>query len=329
LSVIEDQGSRVREALGRIIARGQPYALVDFPDHGNVGDSAIWLGEIEALLSVAGRQPSYVCSNQEDYDPAELRARLPQGPILIHGGGNFGDVWPHHQRFREQILKDFPDRMVVQLSQSISFSSESDIERTAAVIAAHGNFRLMVRDRKSLEFATSKFSCATELVPDFALGLGPLERTRAWQDSAICLLRTDHEVSGQDYDQLHRQQDFPVADWLKDDRQSLRRVNAYARIVSALRFEGAAPKKVRYFNARAASRVRRGRDLLSSGKLVITDRLHAHILSTLMGIENVVLDNSYGKISGYIDAWMSSVDIVHVVDSPAAALETARELIAR
>ena len=48
-----------------------------------------------------------------------------------------------------------------------------------------------------------------------------------------------------------------------------------------------------------------------------------------MGIENVVLDNSYGKISGYIATWMSSVDIVHVVDSPAAALETARELIAR
>ncbi|WP_404905491.1 hypothetical protein, partial [Propionibacterium freudenreichii] len=24
---------------------GEDYALVDFPDHGNVGDSAIWLGE--------------------------------------------------------------------------------------------------------------------------------------------------------------------------------------------------------------------------------------------------------------------------------------------
>jgi pyruvyl transferase EpsO len=36
---------------------------------------------------------------------------------------------------------------------------------------------------------------------------------------------------------------------------------------------------------------------------VITDRLHGHILCTLLGIPHCVIDNSYGKIGGFADAW--------------------------
>ncbi|RZM06107.1 MAG: exopolysaccharide biosynthesis protein, partial [Sphingomonas sp.] len=37
------------------VAPGSRYALVDFPDHANVGDSAIWLGELAMLRQVTGR----------------------------------------------------------------------------------------------------------------------------------------------------------------------------------------------------------------------------------------------------------------------------------
>ena len=36
---------------------------------------------------------------------------------------------------------------------------------------------------------------------------------------------------------------------------------------------------------------------------MVTDRLHAHILSLLLDIPHVVLDNSYGKVGGFVDAW--------------------------
>ena len=36
---------------------------------------------------------------------------------------------------------------------------------------------------------------------------------------------------------------------------------------------------------------------------VTSSRLHAHILSTLMGIPNTLIDNSYGKNSSYFEAW--------------------------
>src|SRR4051812_31009240 len=69
------------------------FALVDFPDHANVGDSAIWLGEVRYLKSKLGRMPSYVCT-YENWSPEEFIRRVPSGPIFFHGGGNFGDLWP-------------------------------------------------------------------------------------------------------------------------------------------------------------------------------------------------------------------------------------------
>ena len=43
--------------------------------------------------------------------------------------------------------------------------------------------------------------------------------------------------------------------------------------------------------------------MLSTGGLVVTDRLHAHILSLLLDIPHVLLDNSYGKVAGFADQW--------------------------
>jgi pyruvyl transferase EpsO len=57
------------------------------------------------------------------------------------------------------------------------------------------------------------------------------------------------------------------------------------------------------FNQLADRRVRRGCLLLSQGEVVITDRLHAHILCCLMEIPHVVMDNSYGKISNFRKTW--------------------------
>ncbi|WP_276524270.1 polysaccharide pyruvyl transferase family protein, partial [Enterobacter hormaechei] len=48
--------------------------------------------------------------------------------------------------------------------------------------------------------------------------------------------------------------------------------------------------------ARARRRVERGLRLLSRGERIVTDRLHGHILSLLLGIPHVVLDNDYGKL---------------------------------
>lgn len=49
----------------------------------------------------------------------------------------------------------------------------------------------------------------------------------------------------------------------------------------------------------------RGLAMLSQGEVVATDRLRAHILSVLLDIPHVLVDNSYGKVRGLAEQWIS------------------------
>jgi pyruvyl transferase EpsO len=286
----------------RCVGSDAPFSLVGFPDHGNVGDSAIALGTSVYFREHRGMVPRYVAS-LGDYSEAALRASAPEGPIFIHGGGNFGDLWPRHQEFREHLLQRFPDRAIVQLPQSIHFGDPGGTARTARAIATHGAFRLFVRDQASYEFAAAHFDCEIGLCPDMALFLGPLDRAGAPDVDVLYLMRTDRERA------LATATGLPnhtsrVADWLVESRFSVR---VHRALGTAQAFRRGWPSsggmRCARYDAAARARLARGRRLLASGRVVITDRLHAHILSLLLGIPHAVLDNSYGKLTRFLDIW--------------------------
>ena len=97
----------------------RPYALLDYPAYANVGDNAIWLGTLEALRQLGAGPPAYTCC-ADTYHADSLRRRVQDGPVLIKGGGNFGDLYPRHQRLRERVVRDFPDNPIVQLPQTVA-----------------------------------------------------------------------------------------------------------------------------------------------------------------------------------------------------------------
>jgi exopolysaccharide biosynthesis predicted pyruvyltransferase EpsI len=294
-----------------------PFALVDFPDHANVGDSAIWSGTTAYLSAHRGRQPRYV-SSIDAFSEAALRAALPEGPIFVHGGGNFGDLWPRHQEFRERLLERFPDREIIQLPQSVHFDDPARAARAAKAIAQHGKFRLFVRDQPSYEFAAARFECEIALCPDMAVFIGALDREAPDVD-AFYLLRTDKEravleTAGRaDYT-------WRVDDWLVESRLSIemRKVLRVLRETRGGQWDRLALRAASYETA-ASARVLRGCRLLSSGRVVITDRLHAHLLCLLAGIPHAVLDNSYGKLNRFLDVWTGGAAGVHRATSTADA----------
>jgi hypothetical protein len=130
LALIAGLQSRIHQSLGALIARGERFAILDFPDIRNCGDSAIWLGEIAYLDRHGLGTPAYV-SRIGDFDKAALERAVPSGPIFIHGGGNFGDIWIGHQNFRERIIGLFPERPIVQFPQSIHYDSAQRAKQTA------------------------------------------------------------------------------------------------------------------------------------------------------------------------------------------------------
>jgi exopolysaccharide biosynthesis predicted pyruvyltransferase EpsI len=111
--------SRIDEVIGSLLPRGVKCALLDFPNHPNVGDSPIWQGE-RAFLRRAGVAVVYMCDGMT-YSESELAVRLGGGIILLHGGGNLGDIWGARQEWRERVIAAFPRNKIVQLPQTIVF----------------------------------------------------------------------------------------------------------------------------------------------------------------------------------------------------------------
>jgi pyruvyl transferase EpsO len=322
VAALERLQSDIDRALAPELDGVHSLALVDFPDHPNVGDSAIYLGELEWLRARHGIAPGYVCG-AGNFSADALRRAVPEGPVLIHGGGNFGDIWPYHQQFRETVLTTFRDRRIIQLPQTIHFSDVAALNRAAEKIATHGNVLLLVRDRHSFDLARNVFKCEVRLCPDMALALGPRPRPVKARHDSLLLLRTDKEKANND-SSPPLPDGAVVCDWLGEPsnfRMWLRRWSACSAMLQApARAFDRNYQRERFYRTLAAHRVARGLRMLASGSRVITDRLHGHILCLLLGISHIALDNSYGKLGNFISTWTAECGLVSRADSLEGAL---------
>lgn len=310
----------IHDCLKDYVSRDEPLAILDFPDIRNCGDSAIWLGEMAYLKDRHDKRPDYV-SRTSDFVAEELERRAPTGPIFIHGGGNFGDIWVSHQDFRERILERFPDRQVIQFPQSIHYNSPQRIEQSARVIGKHKNFVLLVRDQESKDFAERRFDCQVRLCPDMAFAIGPL-KPRPAQFPVLAMLREDAEKVG-DAD-LGANSDIPKEDWITESPRKVRLAKALgaASAVLALKPDEIA---LRRLDAAARNRFERGITQIARGRALVTDRLHVHICALLLDRPHAVLDNSYGKIRRFMNAFSGGTALSYKAASLEDGVAWARE----
>jgi pyruvyl transferase EpsO len=323
VATIERLQTEITRTLAPELDGVRSFALVDFPDHPNVGDSAIYLGEVEWLRRYRSLVPRYVCSVY-DFSAAELQRVVPEGPILIHGGGNFGDIWPHHQDLREKLLTAFVGRRIVQLPQTIHFDDVAARDRAAEKIEAHGNVLLLVRDQDSFNLARNVFKCDVRLCPDMAIALGPRRRREEPRRDLLLLLRTDKERA--DHSPLPAlPEDAIVCDWVHEPsnfREPLRRWSVrQAALATPVRSLDPHYRRGQFYRALAAHRVARGLRLLSSGRTVISDRLHSHLLCLLLRIPHIVFDNNYRKLGSFIETWTSECGLLTVAEKLADAVD--------
>lgn len=325
-SLIAGLRRQIDAVLGHRIREGTRCALVDYPNHANVGDSAIWLGEID-FLSRRKASLVYVC-DKETYRRSHLAECLgSDGLILLHGGGNLGDLWIDHQELRERVVSDFPNHEIIQFPQTIYFRQAANVDRCRRVFDRHARLTLLCRDEPSLEFARREFRATAELCPDMAFSLHSLPARLQPCREVLWLARTDEESRGASIPELPPA--VEVVDWLEEQTTPTcernwalvgslwKEPDAWGQLIGPL---------MDNFDALARERLRRGCDLLSRGKGVITDRLHGHILCLLLRIPHVLIDNSYGKLDGFYHTWTRPSRLARWAFSPSEALALALEL---
>jgi exopolysaccharide biosynthesis predicted pyruvyltransferase EpsI len=183
---------KVMEGLQGLLVGVSEVALVGFPFHANAGDSLIWLGQL-ALLEKLGIRVRLV-EEQSAHNSRVIDALPANVPLLVSGGGNFGDLWPTEHQYREKILSEARTRRIIQLPQSFCFRQSANLSATQRLVSNHSDLVLTWRDTISYESALKAFpDTPSLLVPDVAFALGEMIATGPKQWPIICISRTDQE----------------------------------------------------------------------------------------------------------------------------------------
>lgn len=297
LSAIRQESMKVlTDTIG---APGTPVALLDVPRHRNLGDTLIWQGTLTYLTKLG-----YKLVYQSDHSQysQDIVDKLPTNTvILLQGGGNLGDLYPMHNNFRHNVVAANHSRKIVLLPQSIFFSNDEELRKTANVFASHPNMVLLAREVPSLTTMKSRFiGNKVSFCHDMAFGL---EVTRSANRSreVIYVVRDDKES-------IRGESDPSGPDWSNGGLLNNTMWHA-ARYASGffLRVCGKS-SNVSQFIFRSTNDVIRGLNMRAATRsfekadVVVTDRLHAHVLASLYDTQNFFSDNSYGKIRAVYDA---------------------------
>lgn len=284
----------------RQVCGDRPTAHLGLCSHHNVGDVALTVAEWR-LLREGG---TWVVISTTSDRPNPPAVSIPvDAAFVVHGGGNIGDLYPSELALRVAALREHSRSPMLQMPQSIYFKNLSNADDYRRSVAGARGYVLLVRDRDSYEWAERYLDCHVELIPDSALTLGRLSMSVTPSSPLLALLRADAEaVAGRP----PVPSSAVVVDWPTEGRfrQDLKLWPRWTRDF-ALEHSINLPARLDQYLIRKVSYVRleRGLELLSRGRCIITDRLHGHILTTLLGIPQIVLDNSYGKVLGFVDTW--------------------------
>jgi len=355
----------LHESLGHIGAI-QDCALLDYPNHKNIGDHLIWLGNIFYLTDVLKTNINYIAS-AGDFSDDIMGKQVGKSPILLHGGGNLGDIWASAQRFREYIISRYQDRRIIILPQSIYFRSQAKLEQSAKVFNSHPNLTLFTRDNYSYELATKHFwNCQIFKAPDTAfqmVGMPGLSSQSGASNSILFLSRTDKESNQLISPKALTIPNLVIEDWVAYHRQWSHEVEIKARLKKKFNWVLGQPESrvvaglsqfhrevwqrgvltprewwhrqqwqlshdynTKFDHLYDPAKHRLSLSFMYSGmyqlkqyRLVITNRLHGHILCILLGIPHIFLPNSYYKNEGFYETWTYEVpfcrfvkDVTHI-----------------
>lgn len=304
---IKDLKRNIADALLPEI-KGHKTVLLDVPYYYNIGDTLIWQGTHDFLKGNGIR--CVLTSSKESFD----FRRLPSDyVILLQGGGNFGDIWIEHQKFREKVISAYPDNKIIILPQTIFFENEDNLIQDAERLSKHKNLLIIARDNHSLDILEKYYNRnRILLLPDMAFWIDfkNFRVPKPSRDRILFFERRDVESNhtykyGEIVPLCAERHEWPIMEsgdntwrtrWMKRVQYRLPRLyDSYWNHV--LR---------KYF-------VQIGIDFIAGYKSVFTTRLHGAILSFLLDKDITLFDNSYGKNSSFYRTWLNDVDGIKLI----------------
>ncbi|XP_060579717.1 uncharacterized protein LOC132736577 [Ruditapes philippinarum] len=311
-SDVIDEAQRIHMNIFKSLLGGYKYAMLfDYSPSENKGDSAISVGEI-LLLRKLKIEIVFACRNFAAADYQFERAynisktyTSKDLVILFHGGGNVIG-WHEADVARGKHIARFMQFNIVMFLQSIlMMGGDFLIEFCQKIYASHPRLTFLWRDKVSFRLGKKLFPKVRSLFsPDIAYQIGFVPRFMHPTFDILWIKRTDKESPHYNTPLAPEGYRMHVCDWLmwKTPRGDSPMENIFFMTTNGMMF-------------------------LQRGRVVITDRLHSHILSTLLNIPHVYIDNKQRKISNYHTTWTAGLDNVVLANSTIDAVEKAKELL--
>ena len=266
--------------------------LIGTPEHSNLGDAAITLGE----RTFIGRYyEEYAIVELSTYDfnrwYKDIASEIREDDIIfLQGGGNLGNRFLNEENVRRKVIQDFQSNPIVIFPQTIFFDDseegKAELEISRKIYNCHPNLTILLRGNKSFCMAKEYFPNARLICClDMAL---ILKKDYRFQRKGILLcLRDLNDESG-----LSRElYDNILSTVEKVDPEYIKTNNLYHNIPTEdihrdIRWEAVTAELKRF----------------SSVSVVVTDRLHGLIFSMITSTPCVLLSAfNISKLNGAIE----------------------------
>lgn len=296
------------------------YVLWDLPYHMNMGDILIWEGTVDLLETLDFKMLDFGSAFTVKFPKIDEHV-----VILLHGGGNFGDIYRSSQQFRNKVIETYPNNRIIVLPQSIHYNDEKNLKSDMQIFQQHKDLYICVRDNFSyktlINFLDEK---KLMLLPDMAFCINPNKILPQASNKTLFMERIDCEAA----DNLKVNFKFDkVSDWpsfehenmltkvLRQNifiQQVLNKINKKLKIDCYPSFSNRLDqymiKDVKPFLFEQSIK------FINQYDTIYTTRLHGCILAVLLGKKIYLMDNNYGKNTRFFNEWLQEYDNIRLYD---------------
>lgn len=291
------------------------YALLDVPNHGNIGDNLIWEGEVQFLKNNVSHKCLY-SANFLNCDESRIGKA---GIILFHGGGNWGDLYRECQELRNYVASKYIDKKIIIFPQTVWYNDKTLLESDCRIFENHKNVVICVRDQLSYDILKTYISEEKiRLLPDMAFFVKvPMLKS---SNKKLFMMRSDSEI---DRSKVYLVSDCEIKDW---PTYSTNKIIEGVHI-RMMKFKNKLSKALQMIpiakcfvdpayginNRNNRKRyVRQGIRFFEPYETIYTTRLHGLILGILLGKQMVIVDNKYNKCSNFFNTWLTDFENISV-----------------
>lgn len=272
--------------------------LLATPNHGNIGDQAIAIAEMEFLHNeLSDFNVIEISFNEYLFSKSVISNWIKDDDtICYHGGGNMGIQYFECEEVFRDIIKRFPNNKIVSFPQTIYYGNSdkgiNEFEESKKIYNAHSHLTLTARETVSYEIMKNAYTnCDIILTPDIVLY--HTEKKGSVRNGALTCLRSDVEKTLKDADQKYifgkLEKEFP---FIKKSDTIVSK-----EYIATQERENVFENKLQEFR---------------DAEVVVSDRLHGMVFAYLTQTPCVIFSNYNYKVAGVYE-WIKENDFIKFV----------------